>query len=229
MVLERESLALRRRFALAEDEERRQVVRELHDRSAQQITALGLGLKALADLAPPGSEMERRVAQLRLLANATGQELHAIALRLRSEALDDFGLAAAVESYASRWSRETDIALELHVRIGAGRLSSEVETAIYRIVQEVLTHVAKHSGAAGASLVVERRHGTLCAVIAHDGSGLDTDGLLNSVDAPGPGLPGIRERAALLGGSVDVESAPGMGTTLSIRIPLDIMSPDAEP
>lgn len=226
---ERECLILRRQFALAEEEEQRHVARQLHDRVAQQLTALSLGLKALSDLATPESEMSRLAAELRLLVNTMGQELHAIAVRLRSQALDDFGLAAAIEAYASRWSTETGIALELRVRIGAARLSSEVETAVYRIIQEALTDVVTHSGAGGASLVVERRDGTLCAAIAHDGRGFDTEALSRPEAAPGRGLPAIRQRIALLGGSTDVESAPGAGTTLSIRIPLNIMSPDAEP
>ena len=228
MSLEREALALGRRFALVEDEERRQVAPELHDDAAQQLTALSLDLKALSDLAPPGSEMDRRVAQLRVLVNTTGRALHAIAVRLRSEALDGFGLAAAVESYASSWSKETGIALDLHVRIGADRLPREVEAAVYRIVQEALTVVAKWSEAAGASLVLERRRGTLCAVIAHDGRGFESEALLNLEGSTGLGSPRIRERVALLGGSTEIESALGAGTTLSIRIPLDIMSPDAE-
>lgn len=229
MALEREGLALRRRFALAEDEERRQVAQELHDRAAQQLTALSLGLKALSDLAPPGSEMDRQAAQLRVLANTTGQELHAIAVRLRSEALGDFGLAAAVEAHARTWSKQTDIDLQLHIRIGRERLPREVETAVYRIVQEALTVVAKWSGAGGASLVLEARHGTVCVVLAHDGCGFETEALLNLEGVAGLGSPRIRERVALLGGSTEIETALGAGTTLSIRIPLDIMSPDAEP
>lgn len=227
--MEREDLLLRREFALAEEEEHRHVARELHDRVAQQLTALSLGLKALSDQATPGSEMNRQAAELRLLVNTIGQDLHAIAVRLRSQALDDFGLAAAIEAYASRWSTETGIALEQRVRIGAARLSSEVETAVYRIVQQALTDVVTHSGAGGASLVVERRAGTLCAAIAHDGRGFDTEMSPRPDAAPGRGLRAIRQRIALLGGSADVESAPGAGTTLSIRIPLNIMSPDAEP
>ena len=99
-----------------------------------------------------------------------------------------------------------------------------MESAVYRIVQEALTNVAKHSGAEGASLVVERRHGTLRAVISDDGRGFDTSALSRPEEMAGLGLPGICERAAILGGSTDVESAPGAGTTISIRIPLDIMN-----
>ena len=227
--MERECLALRRRFALAEEEERRQVAQELHDGAGQHVTALSLGLQALADLAPPGPEVDRRAAQLRALLNTTGQELHALAVRLRPKALEEFGLAPAVEVYASGWSRQTGIPLELHISIGAARLSGEVETAVYRIVQEALNNVAKHSGAGGASLVVERRHGTLRALIADNGCGFETSALSRPEAAAGLGLPAIRERAAILGGSTEVESAPGAGTTVSIRIPVEVMSPDAAP
>lgn len=221
--MEAESLALRRRLALADDEERRQVAQELYDGAGQQLAALSLGLKTLADLAPPGSEMDQRAAQLRVLVQATARIVHALGVRLRSQALNEFGLAAAVEAYATGWSRDTGIPLELHVRIGTARLSGEIEMAAYRMVQEALINVAKHSSAAAASLVVERRNNTLVAVIADDGHGFDTSALVCPEFAPGLGLPAMRDRAALLGGSIDVESAPGAGTTLSIHIPLDIM------
>ena len=227
--LTRESLALRRRFVLAEEEERRQVAQELRDGAGQRVTAVSLGLLALSELTPPGSDVNRRAAQLRVLVNITGQELHALAVRLRPKALEEFGLAAAIEEYSSAWARQTGIALELHMRIGAARLSAEVETAVYRIVHEALTNVAKHSGAGGASLAIERRHGAVCLAIADDGRGFDTRTLSRPEDVPGLGLPVIRERAALLDGWLDVESAPGEGTTLSIRIPVDIMSPGGEP
>lgn len=215
-----ESLSVRRRLALAEEEERRQVARQLHSGAGQQLAVLSLGLQALSDLAAPGSEVDRRAASLRLLVNTTGRELHALAVRLMPNALDEFGLAAAVDAYAHEWSRETGIALELHVRIGATRLARELESAVYRIVQEAFMNVAKHSSAGGVSLVVERRHATLCADIADDGRGFDTSPLLSMDDPPGLGIPCMRARAALAGGTVQVESAPGLGTVISVRLPV---------
>lgn len=227
--IRRERVVLRRRFALAEELERQQIAQQLHDSIGQQLTAVSLGLRAISDLAPPGSEVDTKAAELRRLMSATGQELHALAVRLRPQALDEFGLAAAVEAYACDWSRQTGIALELHLRIGAVRLPRELEFALYRIVQEALVSIAKHAGAGGASLVVEQRHGTICAVIADDGCRLDWRAHLRPRDASDLGLHGIRERAALLGGSTDVECVSGGGTSLSIRIPLHIISPDPEP
>ena len=220
-VLERtaERDALRRRLAEAEDDERRRLSRELHDEAGQRLTALALGLQALSDIALPGSEVDRRAADLLALTRTLGQELHAVAVRLRPRALDDFGLETAISSFVEEWSRQTGIPVDVHTRVAKEGLAKAVESAIYRIVQEALTNVARHSEATLASVVVERRDGHIVAIVEDNGHGFNTaeDGR----EGPfGLGLLGIGERAMLLGGSLDVESTPGSGTTVFVRIPL---------
>ena len=215
--------ALRRQLALAEEAERRRLARDLHDEVGQHLTALGLGLQALSDVAPPGSEVDRRAVQLRALTDTLGRELHALAVRLRPRALDDFGLEAALQSYAEEWARQSGIAIDVHARGPSSRLAPSAESAVYRIVQEALTNVARHSGAAHAGVVLERRGRYIHVVVEDDGRGFDPERaeLLLADQAHGLGLLGMRERAALVGGTMDIESTPGRGTTVFVRFPID--------
>jgi signal transduction histidine kinase len=229
--------ALRRQLLQAEEDERRRLSRELHDEVGQHLTALGLGLQALSDVTAPGSEADRRAAQLRELVSTMGRELHALAVRLRPKALDDFGLEAALTAYAEEWSRQSGIAVAIHAEGEAERLPDAIESAVYRVVQEALTNIAKHSGATHASVVVERRDGHVQAIVEDDGRGIDAaadtaaypPAASGAGGRTGLGLLGIRERVALLGGTVDVESvtSDGRGTTLFVRIPIE--SPIREP
>ena len=223
--------ALRRQLAQGEEEERRRLARELHDEAGQHLTALSLGLRSLANVAPPGSEVDRRAAQLSALANTLGQELHALALRLRPKALDEFGLEAALSAYVEEWGKQSGMAVDVHSRLAAGRLPVDVESAVYRIVQEALTNVAKHSGARRASVHLERRDGLVVAIVEDNGRGFDVAAPRASHRAgtpPALGLLGIRERATLLGGTVEIESGPEEGTTLFVRIPVAVPHGDAE-
>lgn len=216
--------AIRHQLLQAEEEERRRLSRELHDEAGQHLTALGLGLQALSDIAAAGSEVDRRAAQLRELASTLGRELHAIAVRLRPKALDDFGLEAALTAHAEEWSRQSGVRIDVHAPRERERLPDATESAIYRVVQEALTNIARHSGAGHASLVLERRDGQVIVVVEDDGTGFDPDIETRAADAPGLGLLGVRERVALLGGTVAIESAPGTGTSLYIRIPITTRS-----
>jgi two-component system CheB/CheR fusion protein len=212
--------ALLRRLDSAREEERRHLSRELHDEVGQHLTALGLGLQALSDIAPPASDIDRRAEELRLLAGTLSQELHDIAVRLRPRILDDFGFEAALSSFVEAWSRRTQIAADFHSSAEAARLPPLVESAAYRIAQEALTNVARHSKATRASVVVERRHGHLHTIIEDNGKGFDP-GELNDSSRPGLGLLGIRERVALLGGTFEIESSSDHGTTVFVRLPIE--------
>jgi two-component system CheB/CheR fusion protein len=212
---------LLRMLSSAQEEERRRLSRELHDEAGQHLTALALGLQALSAVAPPGSELDRRAEQLRTLTTTLGQELHAIAARLRPKVLDDFGLEAALSSYAEEWSKQTGIAIDVHADRDARRLPTAVESAAYRVFQEALTNVAKHSRATRASVVAERRGGFLHVIVEDDGKGFDPHRVGHEANGTRLGLLGIRERVALLGGSLEIESKEGGGTTLFVRIPFD--------
>ena len=201
-----------RRVVDAQEHERRRIARELHDETGQALTSVLLGLRLIEEVSP---DVRAAVSELRETITAAIQELRALAVDLRPKALDDFGLGAAIERLADTYSRRTGIAVDVHVAGLSDRLPEDIETALYRIIQESLTNVAKHAGAATASVTVHRRPRVVSIVVEDDGVGFDptrvTDGL---------GLTSMRERAELVSGTVRVESRPGGGTTIAVEVPL---------
>lgn len=213
--------ALRRELLNAQEEERRRIARELHDQMGQNLTALNLGLKSLRDSDPSATNLSR-VRPLQELAAQTARDLHRVALELRPAALDDLGLVKAVrtlvETWADRCRIEADLATEAYDPAG---VSSEIETTLYRIIQEALNNVAKHSGASRISLVLRRTADQAQAIIEDNGRGFETTRALERPDGHGRlGLVGIQERLAGMNGSLHLESAPGQGATLIVRIPI---------
>jgi signal transduction histidine kinase len=202
-----------RRVVSAQEEERRRLARELHDETGQALTSILLGLKALED--SRGDDLGKAIADVRGLVVQTLQDVRRLAVELRPKALDDFGLEPALERLASGFSEQTGIEVELETRIG-GRLPPDVETVLYRIVQEALTNVVKHARAGRVSILVTRKNGSVAAVIEDDGKGFDPA----SVREDGVGLLGMSERIALLEGRISIESRDGAGTTLAVEVPL---------
>jgi signal transduction histidine kinase len=201
-----------RRVVDAQEHERRRIARELHDETGQALTSVLLGLRLIEEVSP---DVRTAVSELRETITAAIQELRALAVELRPKALDDFGLGAAIERLADTYSRRTGIVIDVHVASLGDRLPEDVETALYRIVQESLTNVAKHAGAATASVTVHRRPCAVTAVVEDDGGGFDPAAITT-----GLGLTSIRERAELVSGTVRVESRPGVGTTIAVEVPL---------
>jgi signal transduction histidine kinase len=204
-----------RRVVHAQEDERRRLARELHDETGQALTSILLGLKGLEDLDDMAA-LEEGVAALRERVVATLQDVRRLAVELRPAALDDFGLEAALERLTAGFAEQTGLKVELESRLQDDRLPEEVETVLYRIVQEALTNIVKHAEAGRVSIVITQKAGAVGAVIEDDGRGFDPG---TSVDG-GIGLIGMRERVALLDGSMTIEAAPGKGTTLVIEVPL---------
>jgi signal transduction histidine kinase len=203
------------RAVAAQELERRRLARELHDETGQALTSVLLGLKAVEE-APDAAEMRSAAAELRDLVVATLQDVRRLAVELRPKALDDFGLQPALERLAHSFSEQTGIAVDVESALSDDRLPTEVETALYRIVQEALTNIVKHAQASRVSVLLTRRPRSVAAVIEDDGRGFD----LGATRDGGIGLIGMRERMALLDGRLDVESTPGAGTTIVAEIPL---------
>jgi signal transduction histidine kinase len=151
------------------------------------------------------------------------REVHTLAWDLRPPALDDLGLEAALANYAEEWAERSRVSVDFHsAGFAGGRLPFTHETAVYRIAQEALTNVAKHSGADRVSFILERRSDHVLAVIEDNGGGFDAEAALSAAGRGRRlGLLGMRERAGLLGGTINVESAAGAGTTVFVRIPFD--------
>ena len=206
---------LARRLATAQEDERRRVSRDLHDSVGQLMAGLSLALKSVeaAGELPPASAA--RLAEARRVLDALGREVHGLAVRLRPTVLDDVGLEPALGQLVSDWSERTEIEAAFQASaIGPERLAPEVETAIYRIVQEALTNVAKHAKASAVSVVLSRSDGHVTVVVEDDGVGFVPD----AAPKGRLGLLGMRERTALVGGELDVESSPGGGTAVRVRI-----------
>jgi signal transduction histidine kinase len=202
-----------RRVIEAQELERKRLARELHDETGQALTSILLGLKPLEDAL--NGEARAKVGSLRELVVSTLQDVRRLAVELRPTALDDFGLAAALERLVGGLREHGGLDVDFDARLGDERLAPEVETALYRIVQEALTNVVKHAGARHVGVVLTRRDGAVVAMVEDDGRGFDTA----SARAEGLGLVGMRERAALVGGTLQIESGEGGGTTVVAQVP----------
>src|SRR5262249_5011003 len=140
----------------------------------QELTGLTLGLKFLEAEVAEGTPARKRLAELQEAVHQIGRETHDLALELRPTALDDLGLGAALDLLIRRWSQRTAIPVDYHYSASrTGGLSPDIETTVYRVVQEALTNVARHSGATRVSLVVERRESELVALVDDNGRGFD--------------------------------------------------------
>jgi signal transduction histidine kinase len=211
---ERVSRDALRRVVEAQELERARLARELHDETGQALASILLGLRQLED-AVETDEARQAAADLRELVVATLHDVRRLAVELRPSALDDFGLVSAVERLASTVSEQSGTVVDVEAQLGAARLPAETETVLYRIVQESLTNIVKHAAAARVSITLVRKGGSAVVVVEDDGSGFDPSGL--RVGALG--LSGMRERVALVGGRLTVESSPGAGTTLVAEVP----------
>ncbi len=204
-----------RRVVTAQELERRRLARELHDETGQALTSVLLGLRSLEE-AKTLEEAKAGAASLRELVVDTLQGVRRLAVELRPKALDDFGLVPAIERLAETFSEQTGIAVDFEQTLTGERLTGEIETALYRIVQEGLTNVVKHAGASRVSVVLARKPDAVTAIIEDDGRGFESKG----TDGRGLGLVGMRERLRLLDGKLSIESTQGAGTTIVAEVPL---------
>ena len=205
----------------AQEEERKRLARELHDDSAQTLTAVLMTLKTAEDALPAASHgarqaMDRSRSQLEVAL----REIRKAIVDLRPSALDDLGLAAAVRSYADEHLRPLGIKVALEIGGDEQRATGAAATAIFRIVQEAVNNVARHSGARRARIALEFGPSAVLTVVQDDGAGFDPESFRQPQESGrGLGLLGMRERAELFGGDVEIESGAGQGTSVRVRIP----------
>lgn len=213
---------LLQQLVTVQEDERRRIARELHDSLGQFLSALNLRMWMVEQTMDMGAEVMESMRQLHQLVGEIERELDRLTMELRPPALDDFGLPEAIRRYAEEWTRTTGIPVDVYTSEAEGeRLQSAAETAVYRIVQEALTNVLKHAQASAVSIVVERNRGVLRLIVEDNGVGFDAEAVQETGGAGRRlGLVGIRERAALAGGWVEIETAPGAGTTLFVQIPV---------
>jgi signal transduction histidine kinase len=204
-----------RRIVSGQELERRRLARELHDETGQALTSILLGLRSVEEADGPEA-MKTAAANLRELVVGTLQDVRRLAVQLRPKALDDFGLVAAVEHLVQTFSEATAIRVDLEAQLGEERIPPEVETTLYRIVQEALTNIVKHAEASRVSILLIRTDVSATVVIEDDGQGFDPAELRED----GMGIIGMRERVELHEGRLTLESTPGSGATLVVEVPL---------
>jgi signal transduction histidine kinase len=202
-----------RRVVRGQELERTRLARELHDETGQALTSILLGLKSVEE-AKDDEALRVGAAGLRELVVATLQDVRRLAVELRPKALDDFGLVAALERLVETFGDRSGIEVHLEAQLGEARLAGETETTLYRIVQESLTNIVKHADAKTVSIILVRRRNLVSVLIEDDGRGFAPD-----EHDSGLGLVGMRERVALIGGRLTIESSEGAGTTLAVEVP----------
>jgi signal transduction histidine kinase len=205
------------RLVFAQEDERKRIAREMHDQFGEQLTALGHRIVSLKAACSDRSDLRGQVEALEAVAQQLDRDVDHLVWELRPTALDDLGLRAALATHIQNWSNRARISAELHTAgLLEERLPSEVETTLYRIAQEALTNVAKHSRATHVDVIVERRADQVVLIVEDNGVGFDPAD--TGTTRHGLGLSGMQERASLVGATIQVESAAGKGTTILVRM-----------
>ncbi len=204
----------------AQEDERKRLARDLHDETSQTLSALAMHLET-ALTAAQTEPMRARLADAKTLTRRAIDELHRLMHDLRPSVLDDLGLMPAIRWYAERYLKPAGIAVRCECAEIDERFKPEFEIAVFRIVQEVITNIVKHARAETVLVECEPSGGDLVIDVEDDGAGFDPAEVATSPDSQrGLGLLGMRERVELLGGTLKVDSAPGRGTHVSVRVPL---------
>lgn len=212
---------LLRKVISAQEEERRRIARELHDETGQAITALVVGMDTAA-LAPESDSgaVRRRLKELRALAVDALEDVHRLIHDLRPSVLDDLGLVTGLKWYAETRLQPAGISVEVTVSGEETRLPAEVETALFRIGQEAISNVARHARASSVRVNLDFRDGDVTLEVQDDGVGFNLASVLESGDSRREwGILGMRERASLIGGTLEVNSEPSHGTRVRTTIP----------
>ena len=187
------------------------------------MTALKLGLEMLLREPDASAAMHDQIAELRQTAVGVMEDLHRLAVNLRPSSLDRYGLEATLDQLVNAFRKQSDAQIGLMVDGMEGeRLPGEVETALYRVIQESLTNIVRHAQARQVSVIVRREVGRVQVIAEDDGAGFDVEEAFRRGRL---GLLGMRERAEMLGGGLVIESRPGVGTTVVVEIPLSAPPP----
>lgn len=218
---EAQRIDLLRRLVSSQESERRRIARDIHDTLGQRLTALRLKIASLRQDAAGDHKFAARVERIQQISARLDSEVSFLAWELRPSALDDLGLAEALGTYVDEWSRHYEIAADFHSEpLPHEPVNRETETHLYRITQEALNNIAKHSGADNVSVVLKRRDDDVILIVEDNGRGFEQIRSQRKAESgKGLGLLGMSERANLVGGEVEIESAPGRGTTIYARVP----------
>ncbi len=204
-----------------QEAERQRISRELHDSLGQTLTLLTFGLDEFGHSLSDSDENRNRLAALKGLANDVGSKVSRLAWEIRPTALDDLGLETSIRQLVETWSERLNIRFNLRLAIKEQRLSPTVETTLYRVLQEAITNIARHADATRVAVILEAREKEVSMIVEDNGLGFhQNEPAASYTSTKRLGLLGIRERLSLVSGTLEVESAPGKGCTLYIRVPL---------
>ncbi|MFL6374393.1 MAG: PAS domain-containing sensor histidine kinase [Pyrinomonadaceae bacterium] len=211
-------LRLLQRVVETQEDERKRISRDIHDHLGQELTALRLRVEAMNSTLGDNRELHEHMAKLRELTEQIDSTVDFLAWELRPNAVTEVGLQESLHSFVDQWSRQFKVKAEFKaLKLAQQRLQPVAEINLYRIAQESLNNIAKHADASNVSVLLERRDGNVALIIEDDGKGFE---VAEKADrSKGLGLLGMGERAALLQGEVEIESSPGHGTTVHVRIP----------
>jgi signal transduction histidine kinase len=210
---------LLRRVVAAQEAERQRIARELHDETGQALTALGLGLRGIANqFRQDQDKATQNLRQLERMVGRSMDELQRIIGDLRPSHLDDLGLAAAIRWYCNDIQNRTSLQIALDIQGESADIPAEVKTAIFRIAQEALTNVIRHAQASQVNVVLCFQPDAVRLFISDNGKGFDSEQMQQS-KRPSWGLLGMEERATLLDGSLTIQSQPKLGTRIEVIIP----------
>ncbi|HEX3102697.1 MAG TPA: GAF domain-containing sensor histidine kinase, partial [Pyrinomonadaceae bacterium] len=213
-----ERVHLLRQVISSQEDERHRIARDMHDDLGQRVTALRLHLETLGEIGG-GDASSRKLLEIREIAKELDSDLSSIVWRLRPAALDNVGLKSALADYAAKWSASFGTAIEFRSsEFDDSALSVEVQTCLYRITQEALNNIHKYAEADSVNVILDRREQDITLIVEDDGKGFEPS--KNKNGRKGFGLIGMAERAGLCGGVVEIESSPGSGTTIFVRIPI---------
>ncbi len=212
-----ERLEMLGRLITSQEDERRRIARDMHDHFGQQLTALRLKLAALEKMCDR-EDLCEKVEETKKIAEQLDSDVSFLVWELRPTALDDLGLKEALTHYIEKWSLQFEVPVGLHFGdYDDVKISPEAQSSLYRIAQEALNNVHKYANAGNVSVLLEIRGSELVMIIEDDGRGFNVEKEMTA--NRGFGLIGMSERAALVGGTLEIESTPEIGTTLFVRIP----------
>jgi signal transduction histidine kinase len=217
---EQQIKALFGRLVSTQEEERRRIARDIHDQVGQQMTALRMHLEVLRTRTEDDPAMSDQVDRTQRLAEELDHCIDFLTWQLRPSTLDHLGLAASLQGLVRGWSERFGIVAEFVSSAPDMRLGVDVETNLYRITQEALHNVVKHAQARSVSVMLTHRDQHAMLVIEDDGRGFDGMAIADPQGASGFGLVSMRQRATLAGGELEIDSTPGAGTSIFVRVPL---------
>lgn len=203
-----------------QEEERKRISRELHDETSQSLTSIIVGLRVLAEQAKSSGERER-ILHMRDLARTTLEAVHDMAVELRPVLLDDLGLVAAAQKYIANYSKQHNIVMHVEFNnLSRERFATEVEIALYRILQEGLTNIVKHAKASEVWIALYKTSNKLILIINDNGVGFNLELFKSTHSRTSLGIYGMGERVSLLDGIFEIKSAIGQGTKIFVEIPI---------